>query len=58
MVGTVMIDLSKAFDIVSHSILRKKLEGYRVRLGELCWFDSYLNGRKQKVCMDDLYTCL
>ena len=51
MVGTVTIDLSKAFDKGSHSILHKKLQCYGVRAGELCWFDGFLNGRKQKVCM-------
>ena len=49
-----MIDLGKAFDMISHSILHKKLEAYGVRAGELCWFDSYLNGRSRKYCMGDV----
>ena len=42
-----MVDVSKAFDIVSHSILLEKLASYGVRAGE----DNYLNGRKQRVCI-------
>ena len=43
-----MVNLSKAFDMVSHTILLRKLASYGVilRAGELIWFDSYLNGRE------------
>ncbi len=51
LVGSVMVDLSKAFDTISHPILHRKLEGYGVRAGELEWFDNYLVGRKQRVCI-------
>ena len=44
LVGSTM---SKAFDMVSHTILLRKLASYGVRAGELRWFDSYLNGRRQ-----------
>jgi len=53
-VGSIMLDLSKAFDTVSHSILCRKLERYGVRGGELKWFNGYLHGRKQKVCIGEV----
>ena len=47
MVGTVFIDLKKAFDTIDHDLLCKKLEHYGVRQRELSWFQSYLSHRKQ-----------
>ena len=47
MVGTVFIDLKKAFDTVDHDLLCKKLEHYGVLQRELSWFQSYLSSRKQ-----------
>ena len=47
MVGTVFIDLKKAFDTVDHDLLCKKLEHYGVQQRELSWFQSYLSNRKQ-----------
>ena len=49
LVGTIMVDLSKAFDIVDHSILLQKLEGYGIRGNALKLFANYLDGRKQRV---------
>ena len=40
LVASVMVDLSKVFDTVSHSILLGKLSSYGVRAGELKWFDN------------------
>ena len=48
-VGTVMIDLSKAFDSICHSLLLRKLEATGVRDTALTWFSSYLTGRRQRV---------
>jgi hypothetical protein len=45
----VFIDLRKAFDVCSHSILLLKLEKLGIKDIALEWFRSYLSGRKQKV---------
>ena len=50
--GVVMIDLRKAFDIVDHKLLLKKLQVYGLNTNYLKWFQSYLSGRYEKVCVD------
>ena len=47
--GAVFIDLSKAFDTISHSVLLSKLFRYGVYDIELQWFTDYLFLRKQIV---------
>ncbi len=49
LVGSVMIDLSKAFDSINHQALLQKLNKYGVHGGELQWFTDYLNHRRQRV---------
>ena len=48
-----MLDLSKAFDTISHSIIHCKLACYGILADELQWFDQYLAGRKQMVSMGE-----
>ena len=44
-----MIDLSKDFDTVVHTILIKKLEMYGIKDINLAWFSSYLTNRIQYI---------
>ena len=50
--GSVMIDLSKAFDTIDHSIVLDKLCAYGARGTELMWFADYLSGRSQQVMLN------
>jgi hypothetical protein len=54
--GMVMLDLQKAFDTVDHDILCGKLKIMGVKSTD--WFMSYLTGRKQNVCVNNVYSDL
>ena len=47
--GAVFVDLSKAFDTISHSALLEKLQAYGIERNEYQWFCSYLFNRKNFV---------
>jgi len=51
-IGVVMVDFRKAFDLVDHSILLKKLELYKCSHTTINWFKSYLGDRKQRVSLN------
>ena len=52
----VLLDFSKAFDTVSHSILLRKLEYYGYRGNVLNWFRSYLQNRQSRVRIDNSFS--
>ena len=43
LVGAVLLDLSKAFDLVDHSLLLSKISMYHTDNTYLRWFESYLH---------------
>ena len=49
LVGAVFMDLSRAFDTISHSQLLTKLQAYGIRDNELEWFTDYMFERTQLV---------
>ena len=51
-VGALFIDFRKAFDVVDHSILIRKLLMYTIDNKSLQWFISYLQNRQQAVASD------
>ena len=48
-IGVFMMDLSKAFDCISHDLLIAKIHAYGFENQSLKLIHNYLNGRKQKV---------
>ena len=48
-IGVLFVDLCKAFDLVDHEILLRKLEVYQSSESSLKWFQTYIGGRKQVV---------
>ncbi|MCG8047955.1 MAG: reverse transcriptase family protein, partial [Candidatus Thiodiazotropha endolucinida] len=52
-VGTLFVDFRKAFDLVDHATLIKKLSLYKICSLTLKWFESYLSCRQQMIVGDD-----
>ena len=53
MVGVVLVDFKKAFDLVDHQILIDKLKIYGIKGEALSWFNTYLTNRKQQVAINN-----
>ena len=51
--GTVLVDYRKAFDMIDHTLLLKKLEVYGLSRDSLQWFTSYLKDKRQFVKLGD-----
>ena len=48
----VFVDFKKAFDTIPFNLLLDKMKFYGIEGNELKWFESYLNGRFQRVEID------
>jgi len=49
LVGAVMLDFSAASDVIDHSLLLNKLKCYGFGSVAMCWMESYLTRRRQRV---------
>ena len=56
LVGSVIVDFRKAFDMVDHEILLKKLSLYKWCSLTLSWFRCYLSNRSQTVSINGVYS--
>ena len=55
-IGTLLIDLSKAYDCIQHDLLLAKLEAYGFSTKSLQFIKSYLKGRKQRVKINSVFS--
>ena len=53
-VGTVIMDLSKAFHLIPHDLFLAKLSAYGISTHSLNLRKSYLTNRRQRVRIEDL----
>ena len=54
LIGVVLVDFKKAFDLVDHKILLEKLNLYNLSEDSLNWFSSYLQNRTQRVSVNNV----
>ena len=54
-VGTVLMDLSKAFDCVPHDLLIAKLDAYGFDIDAVYYILTYLTEREQATCINNIY---
>ena len=54
--GAILLDLSAAFDLVSHDMLLKKLKIHGLDNGYMVWLKSYLEDRYQSVWIDHVFS--
>ena len=47
-VGCVLVDFRKAFDLVDQNLLLQKLKDYKINKLSLSWFELYLSHRTQQ----------
>ena len=57
-IGTILIDLPKAFDCIPHDVLIAKLNAYGLSEETTTFFYSYLKRRGQRVRIDDILSSL
>ena len=55
-VAVISLDLSKAFDCITHNLLLAKLKAYGVSEHSVSLFKSYLSNRMQRVKIGDTYS--
>ena len=51
--GAILMDLSKAFDCMSHDLLLAKLKAYGLDMVSIKLMSSYLSNRNQRVKVGD-----
>ena len=55
MIGVVLVDFKKAFDLVDHDILMSKLEFYGIKENTLSWFNQVLSITETAAGLDRQY---
>ena len=55
-VGMILLDIQKAFDVVNHSTLLKKLRAIGFSGSAVNWFSSYLSDRQRLVDVSETFS--
>ena len=56
--GVVLFDFRKAFDLIDHHVLARKLSSYDIPRPILCWIIDFLMDRKQRVTLSRFWFIL